>query len=126
MKILVVDDNRFILELINSILDGDDYEIDAHACVDDALMAIDRDPEGYDLIITDIVMPIKNGVDFIKSLKEKKINTPILAITGGVENAVQDYVQYADLFADETLSKPFNKDMFLETVDRLGAVDRLH
>lgn len=118
MDILVVDDNAFIVEMIRNILESGDYNI--HACnnVDEALQEVDgRD---FDLVITDIVMPIKSGVDFIREMKRRGVPTPILAITGGVENAVEDYVHYADLYADETLSKPFKHREFIAAVERLG------
>jgi DNA-binding response OmpR family regulator len=118
MDILVVDDNAFIVEMIKNILDAGDYNI--HACnnVDEALSEVDA--HDFDLVITDIVMPVKSGVDFIREMKRRGVPTPILAITGGVENAVEDYVHYADLYADETLPKPFKHRELIAAVDRLG------
>jgi DNA-binding response OmpR family regulator len=118
MKILVVDDNAFILEMIRSILEADDYNIHACTNVEQALQQVDE--TDFDLVITDIVMPMKSGVDFIREMKRRGVGTPVLAITGGVENAIDDYVNYADLYADETLSKPFKHREFIAVVERLG------
>lgn len=119
MDILVVDDNAFILEMIRHILDADLYNIHACTNVEDALSEIDA--REFDLVITDIIMPHKSGVDFIREMKRRGVGSPVLAITGGVENAVEDYVNYADLYADETLAKPFKHREFIAVVDRLGS-----
>lgn len=118
MDILIVDDNAFIVEMIKNILDAGDYNI--HACnnVDDALAEVDA--REFDLVITDIIMPVKSGVELIREMKRRGVPTPILAITGGVENAIEDYVNYADLYADETMSKPFRHREFIAVVERLG------
>ncbi|MBU0858618.1 MAG: response regulator [Alphaproteobacteria bacterium] len=119
MDILVGDDNAFILEMIRNILGAENYTI--HACnnVDDALNEVDE--RAFDLVITDIVMPVRSGVDFIREMKRRGVGTPILAITGGVENAIEDYVNYADLYADETLAKPFKHREFIDMVERLAS-----
>jgi two-component system phosphate regulon response regulator OmpR len=118
MKILVVDDNAFILEMIRNILEADEYKIHACSTVEQALRQVDETE--FDLVITDIVMPLKSGVDFIREMKRRGVGTPVLAITGGVENAIDDYVNYADLYADETLPKPFKHREFIAAVERLG------
>lgn len=124
MDILVVDDNAFIIEMIRNILGGGEYNV--HAChnVDDALQEVEA--HSFDLVITDIVMPIRSGVDLIREMKRRGVDTPVLAITGGVENAVNDYVSYADLYADETLPKPFKHSEFVAAVDRLGGRGARH
>jgi DNA-binding response OmpR family regulator len=119
MDILVVDDNAFILEMIRHILDADVYNVHSCTNVEDALAEMDG--REFDLVITDIIMPVKNGVDFIREIKRRGATAPVLAITGGIENAVEDYVNYADLYADETLAKPFKHREFIAVVDRLGS-----
>ena len=70
----------------------------------DALL---KDDGGFDLVITDIVMPGLDGAKLAQHVKDMKPHIPVIAITGGVENATADYAHYADMFSDETLSKPF-------------------
>ena len=118
MKILLVDDDAFIRELIRSILEPEGYDITDRAHVDAGIAALEAG--SFDLVITDMVMPQKTGADFMQHIRQKKIPVPILAITGGVENAVDDYVKYADLFADAVLAKPFSHDEFVQTVARLA------
>lgn len=120
MKLLVVDDNQFILEVIKQMLDGQGHEITAMNNVDDAIAHLDEEG-GCDLVVTDIVMPEKDGTKLAQYVKAQKPEIPVLAITGGVENAVDDYANLAEMFADEVLTKPLHKDSFIETINRLAA-----
>lgn len=119
MKILLVDDNAFILEVIQRMLDGENHEITPKFNVDEAVTALNE--ASFDLVITDIVMPEKDGVKLVQYVKAKKPQIPVIAITGGVENAVEDYAHYANMFADEVLTKPLQKDRLIETITRLAA-----
>ena len=119
MRILVVDDDRYIIEMVNFMLDGQGHDIQSFSHVDDAIKAV-NDNE-FDLIITDIVMPDKTGIDFMKYIKiEKGLKTPVLAMTAGLENAVDDYVNHASLYADKAIPKPLKKDEFIAIVKELG------
>ena len=117
MKILFVDDDEFIHKLVHKMLTEAGYELSAHTSVDDALDAYDAGK--FDLIITDIVMPVKSGLDFMEVLRERVTDTPILAITAGNENAVDDFVNSAEFFADRTMSKPLIKADFLAVVKEM-------
>lgn len=117
MKILLVDDDGFMRELIRSVLEPEGFEVTACGDVDQGISALGK--EDFDLIISDMVMPGKTGPDFMEHIKRSKINVPVLAITAGVENAVDEYVNYADLFADETMAKPFVHKELVATVRRM-------
>lgn len=119
MKILLVDDDEFVRTLILEQLKDEGFDVTEENNVDDAINLIAGNQ--FDLLITDIVMPHKDGGQLMKHVREKAPNLPILAITGGVENAQEDYAHYADLFADATLIKPIKKDELIETVKRLTA-----
>jgi DNA-binding response OmpR family regulator len=117
MKILLVDDDGFIREMVKTMLEPEGYELAMCGSVDEAIATVESQP--FDIIITDLLMPQKTGMDFIQHLKRNKNATPVLAITGGLENAVDDYVNIGDLYADATLAKPIGKDMLIETITRL-------
>lgn len=118
MKLLVVDDNAFILEVIRRMLGGEGHEIIARSTVDEAVTFLEH--HSCDLVITDIVMPEKDGTKLAQYVKSKTPEIPVLAITGGIENATEDYRHLADMFADDVLVKPLNKDKLIETVNRLA------
>ena len=119
MKILLVDDNAFILEVIQRMLDGQNHDITLKNSVDDAIKALQDSP--HDLVITDIVMPEKDGTKLAQYVKAQQPEIPVIAITGGIENAVEDYAFYAEMFADAVLTKPLQKDQLIETITRLAA-----
>lgn len=117
MKILLVDDDQFVRTLLLEQLSSAGFKVTPENNVDDAIKILEK--ESFDLLITDIVMPHKDGAALMKYVKENAANLPILAITAGVENAQQDYLDYADFYADATLMKPIKKDELIATVKRL-------
>ena len=119
MKILVVDDNQFILEVIQKMLDGQGHELFPKNNVDDAIAHLEG--EACNLVITDIVMPEKDGTKLAQYVKSVTPEIPVLAITGGVENAAQDYANYAEMFADKVLTKPLKKDQLIDVINELAA-----
>ncbi|HOO81384.1 MAG TPA: response regulator [Alphaproteobacteria bacterium] len=120
MDILIVDDNAFILEIISKMLAGQGYKIHPKSNVDEAISYLEGGSE-CDLVITDIVMPEKDGTKLASYVKSKTPSMPVLAMTGGLENALEDYVVLAEMFADEVMTKPFHKNQLIETIERLVA-----
>ena len=122
MKILLVDDDEMILELLSSVLKKEGYE--AHvSCDAGSAMALLNENGHYDLVITDIIMPGEDGTKLAQRIKEKEPTIPVVAITGGVENAAGDYQHLADMFTDGSLSKPFKPEELLAEVNRLTATE---
>ncbi len=102
------------------MLKEEGYALDNCGSVDEAVAALEGGKD-YGLVITDIILPEKDGTKLAQYVKEKHPKIPVLAITGGVENATEDYVNYADMFADEAMAKPLKKDELLATIKRLVA-----
>jgi DNA-binding NtrC family response regulator len=116
-KVLAVDDDSFILELVGTAL-KDSYKIVNASNVKEAKQILDN--ESFDILITDILMPPgEDGTKLMRYSKEKHPDLPILAMTAGLENAVEDYVNYASLFSDQTLAKPFSKEDIVRAVAEL-------
>lgn len=78
-RILIADDDPFILDLYKIALEGNHYEIDTATDGSEALRAATSKP--YDLIIMDIVMPKMNGIDSIREIRKKRPDAPIIIIT---------------------------------------------
>lgn len=111
-KILIVDDELSVREMLVSMIASDECEITALSNATDALAACKTLVP--DLIITDIVMPGKNGIDLIMTLKKEHPELPIIAISGGGGIAGRyDYLEIAKLVgANNIIKKPFSmKDM---------------
>lgn len=104
-QILVVDDEITIIDLIETLLSSEGFEITSAANGEEGLRMVDaRVP---DLIITDISMPDMEGVEFISRLRKNGVRVPIIAMSG---NAVgMGFLKATKLFgAAETLLKPFS------------------
>ena len=106
LKILLVDDDELVLSLVRKVLQKDGHHVIIAQSAHDALNHI-HDGHDYSVVITDIVMPGLDGGELAQTIKSMNPQVPVLAITGGVENAAEDYASYAEMFTDETLMKPF-------------------
>lgn len=116
-KILVVDDDINLNYLISKVLTKNGYKVYQSYNANDAYDVIDVNY--IDLIITDIMMPGIDGYAFTKSLREEKIEIPILIITSCEE--FSNKVEGFSAGADDYLVKPINLE---ELVLRVGALLR--
>jgi DNA-binding response OmpR family regulator len=106
MHILLVEDNRRLSDSLRRILVEDGYTVDA------AFDGLDgeemgRTP-GYDVIILDIMLPGRDGVEICRNLRNDRVTTPILMLTA--RDALDDRIRGLDSGADDYLVKPFEVD----------------
>ena len=113
--ILVVDDNREIVELVTDILSPYYKVLSAFNVVQALEILKDKTPA---LIITDIMMPDIDGLSFIRMLREDKYNRhlPIIALSAKIGEG--DVVKGYETGADTYITKPFSADILLSIVDR--------
>lgn len=115
IKILVVDDEKAICDLIDLNLSSAGYQCSA---VQDGLEAIDRiEHENFDLILLDIMLPGADGYDIMEYIRP--LGVPVIFITA--KHEVKDRVKGLKLGADDYLVKPFD---VVELVARVEAVLR--
>ena len=115
-RILVVDDVEFVRFVIRKNLESAGHEVAEAKNGVEAIAAQDADP--FDLIITDIVMPKKEGVETIIELKRAYPTLKIIAISSGGRNKNPEYLKLAEQSgADKILAKPIVKDVLLEHVN---------
>ena len=115
-RILVVDDEELARFTIRDILETAGHEVAEAANGKEAIESQTAGP--FDLIITDIIMPEKEGVETIIELKRDYPDLKIIAISGGGRTKNLDFLQLADEFgADKILAKPFSEDELLERVN---------
>lgn len=117
-RILVIDDDATIRLSLKLALEDADHHVEEAA---NGLEGIDRfraNPAA--LVITDIFMPEKEGMELIDEIKRDRPETKIIAISGGGRMNPDDYLTIARrLGADRTLLKPFDIGLLLDTVDVL-------
>jgi DNA-binding response OmpR family regulator len=103
VRILLVEDNPRLSHSLRATLEDDGYAVD---CAFDGL---DGEEMGrmpvYDVIILDVMLPGKDGMEVCRSLRDKRVKTPILMLTA--RDALDDRVQGLDSGADDYLVKPF-------------------
>jgi len=117
MRILVVDDDRRLCAIIKRGLLEEAYAADLVYDGEEGEYFAEVNP--YDLIILDIMLPNKDGIEVCQELRAKKINTPILMLTA--KDTVEDRVRGLDTGADDYLIKPF---AFSELLARVRALLR--
>ncbi len=103
MRVLLVEDNRRLNTSLRQSLVEDGYAVDpafdGREGEELALMA------PYDVIVLDLMLPVKDGLEVCRSLRQQHINTPILMLTA--RDTIDDRVQGLDSGADDYLVKPF-------------------
>lgn len=114
--ILLVDDDESVLKTISPMLQDAGFAV---IPANTARAGLDQLKETtVDLIITDIVMPEMEGIEFIRHLKTKFPPVPIIAISGGWRTSEVDFLAFAKkLGANTVLEKPFGRKELLEAVN---------
>lgn len=115
MRILVIEDETPLLQIIKKRLNEEGYAVDT---AKDGKAGLElAESVVYDCIVLDIMLPVKDGFTVLKILRARKIGSPILILTA--RDAVEDRVSGLDLGADDYLVKPFSFDEFLARVRAL-------
>ncbi|WP_319526183.1 response regulator transcription factor [uncultured Desulfosarcina sp.] len=103
MTILVVEDERRMNSYIKEGLENEHFTVES---VYDGKSAIEKiEINDYDVIILDILLPQKNGLEVCKEIRESGIETPVIMLTA--KDTVEDRVLGLDVGADDYLIKPF-------------------
>ncbi len=115
-KLLIVEDNEVILNLFYKFFLKKDYNVLTASDGLDGLKLLESEKSGFDLIITDIVMPQVSGVGLISIVKKKFPDIPIIAITGFGK---QPEMLAAEAQADLVLEKPIDLHELEKYIDKL-------
>ena len=104
LKILIIDDDKNVLANLCYFLSDKRYDVTLASDGLEGLKLFENDKQGFDLVITDIVMPRISGMGLISIIKKKFPDIPVIVITG--------WGEYPGAFAtesqaDKVLSKPF-------------------
>jgi len=116
-RVLIVDDSESIREVINYTLSNANYDVMAGIEGCDALRYLDG--ENISLIITDLNMPNKNGIEFIKEVRERKEYkfTPILVLT--TESQAEKKLEAKAAGATGWIIKPFVTEKLLAVIQKV-------
>jgi CheY-like chemotaxis protein len=114
-NILVVDDEELVRVTLCQMLEQAGYEVIEAANGNQALRVFQE--QEVDLVVTDIFMPEKEGIETIRELRKLRPDIKIIAISGGGRTGDLDYLELAkDLGAKRALTKPFKREEVLSAV----------
>ena len=116
MRILIAEDEVTINKALKVMLEKNKYTVDSVYDGQSALNYIENTT--YDVIVLDIMMPIKSGMEVLKTIRSNNINTPVLFLTAKSE--ISDRVSGLEAGADDYLPKPFDANEFLARVKALS------
>lgn len=103
MNILIIEDEQKIADSIKAGLESEGYQVDISATGEDGFYLLNT--KQYDLLILDLMLPGRHGLDILKALRQKGIKLPVIILTA--RDAVEDRVEGLDKGADDYLVKPF-------------------
>ena len=104
-RLLIIDDNKEILTALTDFLSKKKYDVVSASDGLDGLKLLETEQQGFDLIITDLVMPNISGVGLISIIKKNFPDLPVIAITGWDEHPEE---LATEAQANRVLEKPFD------------------
>ncbi len=117
-KILVIDDDDQVRDMLHQLLEMEGYEVMEAANGKQAIEI--RRREAVDIIITDLIMPEKEGIETIRELKELFPDIKIIAMSGGGVVGPEAYLKIAKgLGAQKAYVKPIEREKLLRGVREL-------
>jgi|SRR5215471_1872460 len=103
MRVLVVEDERKLANVLASALSTEQYEVTTTFDGDEGLARATT--EAFDAVVLDLMLPGRSGLEILQAVRQRRIPTPVLILTA--RDGVDDRVLGLDLGADDYLVKPF-------------------
>ncbi|MEN8201568.1 MAG: response regulator [Bacteroidota bacterium] len=117
-RILVIDDEPHILLMVKKMLERTGYKVDIASNGSEGLRLFEI--INPDLVITDIIMPEKEGLETIRAMKKRSKDLKIIAMSGGGKISADNYLETARVFgAARLIEKPFSQKLLLSYVEEL-------
>jgi DNA-binding response OmpR family regulator len=117
MRLLVVEDEHKVANALREGLEGEGYEVVVEHTGEDAFYRLNT--ERFDLILLDLMLPGRDGLQILITLRQRGVKTPVLVLTA--RDTLEDRVMGLNSGADDYLVKPF---AFAEVVARIRALLR--
>jgi DNA-binding response OmpR family regulator len=103
VRVLVVEDERKLAQILTSALQAEHYDVVVAPTGEDGFFRANA--EIFDLVVLDLMLPGRSGLEILGALRQRHIETPVLILTA--RDGVDDRVRGLDLGADDYLVKPF-------------------
>ena len=115
-KLLLIDDDESVLANLCYFLSDKKYDVSSASDGLEGLKLLETEEQGFDLVITDLVMPNISGVGLIAIIKKKFPSLPVIAITGWGEHPE---TLATEAQADQILEKPFELSELDKVINQL-------
>ncbi len=117
-RILIIEDDNEVREYLESVLSRAGYQVISAGNGKEGVALFRKDPA--DLVITDIIMPEKDGIETIMDLRRANSNLKVIAISGGGRAEPENYLHSARLLgANRTMKKPFTNQEMIDAIREL-------
>ena len=103
MRVLVVEDERKLGQVLAAALQAEHYDVVVARTGDEGFLRAHA--EAFDLIVLDLMLPGRNGLEILRTLRRRHLHTPVLILTA--RDGLEDRVTGLDSGADDYLVKPF-------------------
>jgi len=103
VRLLIVEDERKLAQVLSSALEAEHYDVVVAQTGEDGFFRANA--EVFDLVVLDLMLPGRSGLEILQTLRQRHIETPVLILTA--RDGVDDRVLGLDLGADDYLVKPF-------------------
>jgi DNA-binding response OmpR family regulator len=117
MRILVVEDEQKVADAVREGLEDERYEVVVERTGEGAFFRVNT--ETFDVIVLDLTLPGRDGLEILRALRQRRMDTPVLVLTA--RDSLEDRVLGLDSGADDYLVKPF---AFAELLARIRALVR--
>jgi DNA-binding response OmpR family regulator len=117
MRILVVEDEQKVADAVREGLEDERYEVVVERTGEGAFFRVNT--ETFDVIVLDLTLPGRDGLEILRALRQRRMDTPVLVLTA--RDSLEDRVIGLDSGADDYLVKPF---AFAELLARIRALVR--
>jgi len=115
-KLLIIDDNKEILDALCEFLSKKKYDITSANNGLEGLKYLEKEEQGFDVVITDLIMPDISGVALISIIKKRFPDTLVIAITGWGEHPE---ALATEAEADHVMEKPFELSKLEKSLNKL-------
>lgn len=115
ISVLIIDDESAVRKAIKTVLQKESMQAVSAASAAQALALLKE--QSFNIILLDIMMPDQDGFSFLRSLRALQIFTPVILLSGRMEDSMQ--VEGLGLGADDYMTKPFNKSVLISKIHAL-------
>lgn len=114
MRILIIEDEESLAKLVKEGLEAEGFAVDYVLDGQAGMTRVELCHDDYDLILLDLTLPKKSGIEICQFARDHKISTPILMLTA--RDGVEDMISGLNMGADDYLAKPFTFQVLLARI----------